>query len=131
MRLNVYYTGLRVRDLDAAIAFYTTGVGLKLTGRSKVPETGGELAELALPGGAHFLELNWYPPGSKFATPYQPGEALDHLGVKVEGATMQEAIAHLEEHGGKLSIPPFREGQSWLAYVDSPDGHTLELTVPA
>jgi lactoylglutathione lyase len=131
MKLTCIYTGLRVRDLDAALDFYTKGLGLKLTARSKVEETGGELAELALPGGAHYLELNWYPEGTKFGTRYEPGEALDHLGVKVEGATVKEAIRHLEQHGGKLSIPPFREASSWLAYVDSPDGHTIELCMPA
>lgn len=130
MRFTWLYTGLRVRDLDASVAFFTRGLGMRERERSTIPETGGTIVELV--GGAggkdeHFLELNWYPPGSAHDTPYEPGEALDHLAFRIADGTIEEAIRRLEQHGGKLRIPPFQEGQCILAYVDSPDGHTIEL----
>lgn len=127
MRFTWLYTGLRARDLEATIAFFRDGLGMKVRERSKVPETGGEIVELVLGKGEQFLELNWYPPGSPHATPYEPGEALDHLAFRIQDGTIEQAIKHLEKHGGKLRIPPFKEGQCILAYVDSPDGHTIEL----
>lgn len=130
MRFTWLYTGLRVRDLEATVAFFTQGLGMRERERFTIPETGGTIVELVGGEGGkgeHFLELNWYPPGSAHATPYTPGEALDHLAYRIQGGTMPQAIRHLEQHGGKLRIPPFKEGQCLLAYVDSPDGHTIEL----
>ena len=130
MRFTWRYTGLRVLDLDAALRFYTEGLGMRVRERQHIAETGGDIVELVMPGDgpdARFLELNWYPPGSEHAAPYEPGEALDHLLFRIKEGTMDEAIRHLEAHGGKLRIPPFREGRCILAYVDGPDGHTIEL----
>lgn len=127
MKFTFGYTGLRTRDLDAAARFYTLGLGMKEVSREKIAETGGLVAYLKSDGHDHPLELNWYPPGSRFDAPYEPGEALDHLFFKLEGGTLDEAIRHLAAHGGKLRIEPFREGNGRIAYVDSPDGHTIEL----
>ena len=127
MKFTFSYTGLRVRDLDATVRFFTQGLGMTETSRDKVAETGGVVAYLKSEGAEHPLELNWYPEGSPFATPYEAGEALDHLFFKMEGCTVDEAIAHLLKHGGTLRIPPFAEGGGRIAYVDSPDGHTVEL----
>ena len=127
MKFTFNYTGLRVRDLDATVRFFTQGLGMTETSRDKIPETGGIVAYLKSDGSEHPLELNWYPPGSRFDAPYEPGEALDHLFFKMEGCTLEEAIAHLEKHGGRVRIPPFAEGGGRIAYVDSPDGHTVEL----
>jgi lactoylglutathione lyase len=131
MRFSFGYTGLRVRDLEACLRFFKDGLGLKERGRWEVPETKGVYVDLVGDDEAHFIELNWYEPGSRFASPYEPGEALDHLQFRLEGGSLRDAIAHLERHGGRLRIPPFREGPSTLAYVDSPDGHTVELSEPA
>jgi len=121
------YTGVRVQDLPFAIRFYRDGLGMRVRFRFKIKETGGTIVELVSGDGKHFLELNHYPPGTEHATPYEPGEALDHLCFHVKGGRLEEAIAHLEAHGGTLRIPPFKEGRCLLAYVDSPDGHTIEL----
>lgn len=127
MKFTFKYTGIRARDLDATVRFFKDGLGMKETGRDKIAETGGIVVNLRSEGAEHELEVNWYPEGSKFASPYVAGEALDHLFFKMEGVTLEDAIAHLEKHGGKLRIPPFAEGGGRIAYVDSPDGHTVEL----
>src|SRR5256885_5695167 len=60
------YTGIRVRDLDRSIAFYTTVLGMRVTWRMKIRETGGEIAVLKSPHGSQRLELNWYPPRGRY-----------------------------------------------------------------
>lgn len=127
MKFSFQYTGLRVTDLAAARRFFVDGLGMKVESESDVPETGGKLVYLTTEDGRQQLELNWYPPGSTHATRYEPGEALDHLGFGVHEGALRDAIKHLEAHGGKLRIEPFKEGQVTLAYVDSPDGHTVEI----
>lgn len=128
MKFTFSYTGLRVRDLDANVRFFTKGLGMTESSRDKISETGGVVVYLKSEEKGHPLELNWYPPGSTFDAPYEAGEALDHLFFEMErGTKIEDAIAHLEKHGGKLRIPPFAEGGGRIAYVDSPDGHTIEL----
>jgi lactoylglutathione lyase len=128
MRFTHLYAGLRVTDLDAALRFYKDGLGMKEAYRVEVPETGGGVfLKLESDGSSQVLELNWYPEGSAHATDYAPGEALDHVAFRVTDASMEEAIRHLERHGGKLTIPPFDEGGHLLAFVEGPDGHVVEL----
>jgi catechol 2,3-dioxygenase-like lactoylglutathione lyase family enzyme len=127
VRFRWLYTGVRVLDLARAKRFYVQGLGMRVRFQFHIKETGGRIVELVSGDGRHFLELNWYPEGSAHATPYAPGEALDHLAFRIGDASMAEAIAHLQEHWGTLRIAPFEEGDCVLAYVDSPDGHTIEL----
>src|SRR5256885_15044961 len=60
------YTGIRVRDLDRSIAFYTTVLGMQVTWRMRIRETGGAIAVLKSPRGSQRLELNWYPPRGRY-----------------------------------------------------------------
>lgn len=128
MKFAFAYTGIRARDLDATVRFFTEGLGMKEVARSVIEETGGTVVNLQSDGKEHQLEVNWYPPGSKFDEAYVPGEALDHLYFEMpRGTPIQDAIRHLERAGGKVRIEPFAEGGGRIAYVDSPDGHTVEL----
>jgi len=54
------YTGIRVRNLDVSIKFYTEKLGMQLLGRQRIKETNGEIADLKSPVGDQKLELNWY-----------------------------------------------------------------------
>src|SRR5256885_4111175 len=74
------YTGIRVRDLDRSIAFYTTVLGMRVTWRMKIRETGGEIAVLKSPHGSQRLELNWYPPRGRYRA-YRRGGGPDPLAL--------------------------------------------------
>src|SRR5439155_19482815 len=75
------------------------------------------------------LELNWYPDGSKFfAGPYRNGDELDHIAFECED--VERAYRELQAKGARAGHPPFPEGNSWLAYVEDPDGIWIELTGP-
>jgi catechol 2,3-dioxygenase-like lactoylglutathione lyase family enzyme len=76
------YAGIRVQELDRSVAFYTKGAGLEELRRGAMAH-GGVWVLLGDPSSAQRLELNWYPPGSEFASPYSPREGRNHLGFRV------------------------------------------------
>lgn len=124
MKFKFEYTGIRVRDLDRSIAFYTEVLGMKLLGRSKIPKTRGEVASVASEGNEHTLELNWYADDSPVAEPYRSGDELDHLAFGVED--LEEAMAHLKERGYPEALRVETERSAW-AYVKDPDGIYIEI----
>ncbi len=114
------YTGIRVRDLERSVRFYTEGLGLRRgpTGRM---EAGGVWQELSDPETGRTLELNFYPGGG----PYREGDELDHLGFRVD--TLDAAVDRLVALGARVRIPAFREGDTRLAFLSDPDGVWVEL----
>lgn len=79
------YVGIRVKDLDRSVDFYTRILGMKVTGRSKIDQTRGETVGLESNG--FTLELNYYPKESPYYTEYVVGEGLDHLAFNVDDLT--------------------------------------------
>lgn len=72
MPFGLEYTGLRVRDLDAAIDFFTKVLGMALEARVNAHWNNGEFANLVSPNGKHKLELvrgqqprRWAIPGRR------------------------------------------------------------------
>jgi len=120
------YTGLRVEELESAVAFFRDVVGLKPTGRSHVPETRGEWATFKDETTGQVLELNWYAPDSPYAA--EEG-VLDHLGLEV--SDIEQGIAHATDAGARMLIPPFAEGGVQLAFLLDEDGIPLELSTPS
>jgi len=120
------YTGIRVRDLDRSIDFYTNVLGMRVTWRMKIRETGGEIAVLKSPRGKQRLELNWYPPRGRYRR-YRQGDELDHIAFAVPNVD-----AFLREHRPEFQVAmkPFNEGSDRLAYVTDPDGVWIELMSP-
>ena len=120
------YTGIRVRDLKRSIEFYTDVLGMRLTWRMKIRETGGEIAVLKSPRGKQRLELNWYPPHGRYRQ-YRQGDELDHLAFAVP-----DVDSFLRDHREdfKVVMRPFDEGTDRLAYVTDPDGVWVELMSP-
>lgn len=116
------YAGIEVTDLRRSLQFYRK-LGFRIVSRGKM-EHGGEWVHMAIPGQEQRLELNYYPPRSKFHKPYRKGSELDHLGFKVPDA---DAWAKkLEKAGGRI-VARVDEESEWLVYVADPDGVWLEL----
>ena len=78
------YVGIRVTDFDRSVKFYTE-IGLKEMKRGDMRKDGLGVWVLVQDekSGQH-IELDWYPPGSRYAVPVNPGEALDHIGFVVD-----------------------------------------------
>ncbi len=123
--MGLIYFGVRVTDLDRSLRFYVEGLGLVKLRGGRMPH-GGRRVLLADPGTGQRLELNWYPPDSPYATPFVPGEGLDHLGFSTGKAP---ALAkHLEALGGKTVLRPSDpHGVRQNYYVTDPDGNWIEL----
>jgi catechol 2,3-dioxygenase-like lactoylglutathione lyase family enzyme len=114
-----------VRDLDRSVRFYTVLLGLVEKGRGSMA-AGGRFVGLFDPVTKAELELNWYPPGSPYDTPYSAGEGLDHLGFEVEDA--RTTVRELAAAGAELAVEPWLErGRYWIAFVKDPDGNWIEI----
>src|SRR5256885_16380838 len=102
--MKLLYAGIRVRDLETSIRFYRTVMGMRDSRRGTMRH-GGVWVELQSPGSPQRLELKWYPPGSRFHTPYRRGEGLDHLAVRVTDA--DRAFPEITAEGGRPGVEPF------------------------
>lgn len=124
MKAKLFYTGIRVKDLEKSIAFYTQVLGMKVTGRSKQEQTKGETVGLVSEDGGHSIELNYYGKGSKYATEYVVGEGLDHLAFHVED--LDKFAAEAKKAGHPVVLEMKTEGSRW-AYIQDPNGIFIEI----
>lgn len=124
MATKFTYTGIRVRDLDRAIDFFTRVLDMRLEGRHKVEWTKGEFANLRSGDAEHWLELNWYAEDSPIEGPFREGDALDHLGFEVDD--LDEALGKLKEEGYEPKHS-YRGGGWHIAFVPVVDGLWLDL----
>jgi len=128
------YFGIRVSDLEKSLKFYQDLLGLQLIRRGDNTKNGGGLyVLLADKGSGQRLELNWYPKGSIFATEYNPGEGLDHIGFRVSDVEKEtQRLARLGyqviDVPRSISRPQLgNEYSTRLAYVKDPDSNWIEL----
>ncbi len=123
-KMEFIYTGIRVRDLRRSIQFYTKTMGMKEVDRGKM-QAGGTYVELKSKGSDQRLELNYYPPGSKFYEEYVEGSELDHLAFSCDN--VRESYEKALAGGATSAVEPWDEGDSTLAFVRDPDGVWIEL----
>jgi len=124
MKATFLYTGIRVKNLEESVKFYTGLLGMKETGRNKIEATGGTVVGLKSVEGGQDLELNYYPRGNKYATKYAAGEGLDHLAFKVDD--LGKALAEFAKAGHRPVLEVKGSSSRW-AYVKDPNGIWIEL----
>lgn len=124
--MYIDYVGIRVTRLPAAIRFFSRALGLREVRRGKMRH-GGVWVLLEDPTSHQRLELNWYPSGSKYATPFTAGEALDHIGVRVQKYPV--AARRLRAAGARPVEEIRYRGEVALGYFEGPDGLWIELIV--
>jgi len=119
-----FYTGIRVRDLNRSLRFYTKVMGMKqiLRGRMKA---GGIFIQLRSPRSKQRLELNYYPAKTKYHERYCSGSELDHLAFWTRD--VDDQLRRIVSKGGKIAVSPFSENGYRLAFVKDPDGIWIEL----
>jgi len=75
------------------------------------------------------LELNWYPESSQYATPFSPGEGLDHIAFKVR--SVPRFMSKLRNLGIEIVDLPASlaklPSSTRVAYAKDPDGNWLEI----
>jgi lactoylglutathione lyase len=123
--MGLVYVGLRVTDLERSLRFYTEGLGLVASSPGHMSH-GGTFVGLTDPATGAQLELNYYPAGHRFASPYTVGEGLDHLGFEVPDA--RATIERLRSMGAKVAVEPWLERERyWIGFVEDPDGLWVEV----
>jgi lactoylglutathione lyase len=126
MKARLKYTGIRVKDLEGSIKFYTTVLGMTERSRDTIDETKGVVVDLVTGDGSHPLELNYYEKGSEFDRRFEAGEALDHLGFKVDD--LDAAVAEATKAGYPV-VQEIRTTTSRWVYIQDPNGIWVELSV--
>jgi catechol 2,3-dioxygenase-like lactoylglutathione lyase family enzyme len=122
VKFKFYYTGIRVKDLKRSLRFYK-GIGMKVVHQGTMPH-GGKFVQLRGRGSKQTLELNWYPPGSRFYTDFAAGEELDHLAFVVKD--VKRAYGELLKLGAAPAVSP-SQSKGTEVYVKDPDGIWIEL----
>ena len=134
MSIAYLHTMVRVTDIDASLAFYRDGLGLKevrrkesekgrftlvfLAAQDDIDRAGGLDDDGPLPVGLPMIELtyNWDPED------YSGGRNFGHMAFRV--ADIYETVDRLAAQGVTINRPP-RDGH--MAFVRSPDGISIEL----
>lgn len=124
--MRYLHTMVRVADLQAALDFYCTTLGLRETRRMESEKGRFTLVFLAAPGDADNaarasapeveLTYNWDP------ETYAGGRNFGHLAFAVDN--IYAACRRLMAAGVTINRPP-RDGR--MAFVRSPDGISIEL----
>jgi catechol 2,3-dioxygenase-like lactoylglutathione lyase family enzyme len=127
----ISYCGIRVTDFQRSKDFY-----MKIFDLMELAGYDSEQAKYVLfkdRRSGQRLELNWYAEGTTFATPYIPGEGLDHIGVRVN--SVPEALKQLATMGIYPSTKELGSNEdTWItstghhmAFIKDPDGNFIEL----
>jgi len=124
MKSRFTYVGIRVKDIEKSIEFYTKILGMQVAGRGRIEQSKGETVGLHTAGDEFILELNHYDEDSPFNTEHTPGEGLDHLAFKVDDLekALQEAKA-----AGYPTILEMKSNESRWVYIEDPNGIWIEL----
>ena len=124
--MRYLHTMVRVADLDSALDFYCTKLGLKEVSRMQSEQGRFTLVYLTAPGDAAraqaerapLVELtyNWDK------EEYAGGRNFGHLAFAV--TNIYETCERLKKSGVTINRPP-RDGK--MAFIRSPDGISIEL----
>ncbi|WP_240096089.1 VOC family protein [Thermomonas flagellata] len=115
---------VRVRDLDASLAFYRDALGLVETRRRDYPQGRFTLVYLAAPETPQAeieLTYNW-PDADGRVEDYGSARNFGHLAFAVDD--IYATCERLQAHGVQVLRPP-RDGH--MAFVRSPDAISIEL----
>jgi len=138
-KMWINYFGIRVTDLSRSTDFYG-----KVFDLVEIARGGNDIQKYVLfkdRMSGQRIELNWYGQESEFATPYVPGEGLDHIGVRVKSLddTLQRLgamgispatreLGALDEKGAPNNDDVWVTSSGHnIAYIKDPDGNFIEL----
>ncbi len=117
------YAGIRVRNLRRSLVFYRA-LGFRTVSRGTMHHK-GVFVWLRDPRTRYVLELNYYPPTSRFYERYVNGSELDHLGFIVRD--VEPVLARLRKIGVRKPVADFIDGSIRLTFIKDPDGIWVEF----
>ncbi len=129
MRFEI--VGIRVRNFERSLRFYTRVLGFRVSRRGDTRGWGGGLwARLTDPRSGRSMEINWYPRNSRFWGPYVAGSEVDHLDFSIGVAsrdTLERTYRRLRRAGARPTGLEPRTTEGWMASVLDPDGVWLTI----
>ena len=129
MEFRFIYTGIRVKNMEESLKFYTDVLGMIVVEPlQKTTPTKGSVVTLKSPSSEQILELNYYEQDSPFNSTYVNGEDLDHIAFDVQD--LAASVEQLKQKGIEVVVEPYAIGKSvgWKeAYVKDPNGIWIEL----
>jgi lactoylglutathione lyase len=126
MPFKMAYSGIRVKDMEESLRFYTEILGMQVVDPLvSNPATEGKVVTLRSPDSTQLLELNWYQPGTRFGPTYSNGEDLDHLAFECDD--LEDAVKELERRGIGVVFRLEQTGGWNEAFVRDPNGIWIEL----
>lgn len=120
------YSGIRVRDLRRSLRFYRR-LGFRVVQRGSFSH-GGRYVHLVFPGSTHRLELNYYPPGTRFYVPSHRGMEFDHFGFHARDPDAWLDAAR--RAGARFMVGYTDRPEQRLYFVRDPDGVWLGVFGP-
>lgn len=123
--MKMIHTMLRVKDMDASIAFYTEVLGMTLHSRNDYPEGKFTLAFVGYGAeaddGSIELTYNWGRDA------YEMGDAFGHVALAV--SDIYGTCDAIKEKGGEVvrEAGPMKHGTTVIAFVKDPNGYMIEL----
>src|SRR5581483_11911611 len=120
--MQLVHTAMRVRDVDASIAFYTA-LGFELRGRLNFDTAYN--VYLGLPGDGDRLELTV---NASRDEPYDLGDGYGHIAVTVDD--LDARLERLRAQGIVPEREPYHPGgreEFRICFVQDPDGYRIEL----
>lgn len=126
MGFRFIYTGIRVKNMEESLKFYTEVLGMVIAEPLESMEpTKGSVVTLKSPGSEQILELNYYKDDSPFSSTYVNGEELDHIAFDLQD--LPATVKELKRKGVEVLIEPGAIGGWKEAYVKDPNGIWIEL----
>ncbi|AGI68637.1 putative lactoylglutathione lyase GloA [Octadecabacter antarcticus 307] len=126
--LRLMHTMLRVRDLDASIAFYTDFLGMQLIKKDDFPDGGFTLAFVGYgeEKSNTLIELTYNYGDNE----YEIGTAYGHIAL--ETADIHATVDLLKKGGAVFTREPgpMLHGTTEIAFLKDPDGYMIELVQP-
>jgi lactoylglutathione lyase len=126
--MRILHTMLRVRNLEKSLDFYTRILGMKLLRKKDFPEGSFTLAFVGFSDeseqAALELTYNWDKHN------YDLGNAFGHIAIEVDD--VYRTCEEIRNKGGKIKreAGPMKGGTTVIAFVEDPDGYSIELLAP-
>ncbi|MGT2887666.1 VOC family protein [Streptococcus didelphis] len=116
------HTCIRIKDLEASLAFYSTAFPFKETRRKDFPEDKFTLVYLALEGSNYELELTY----NYDHKAYDLGDGYGHIAIGTEDfeATYHK---HKEANFSVTDIKGLADDSTRFYFVTDPDGYKIEV----
>jgi lactoylglutathione lyase len=114
------YTGIRVKNLEESLRFYTEVMDMTIKERFQNEATNGEVAVVWSEDGGSEIELNYYKEGSKYNEPYTNGQELDHLGFWL-GDDYDNFLSEAKKKGYD-SVLEIKSSDHRYSFIKDPNG---------